>query len=510
MKIKYFKEPSLEFAQNQLAEDPRDGLVLYGPYEDLKPYSVKAGVIGTDDGLKLYKKFVDKINLPIYSTTNKYGNFKNTEVKRPSYPGFEAVFGIEWNSKPEISINIDTNEIKKIIEQEKIKEKRTHKIVDLYLNKIKSIIAGENENINIWFIIVPYLIYKNCRPNTKKYSKTTLDYIARTKGGQISIGFDGEEDFYQELDELLDTSSDFHHLMKAKLIQSKIHAPVQIIIESTLDFRDKLRKPYQENMKAHIAWTQTNTLYYKLGKLPWKLSGIRDGVCYLGIIFKKKRDKDVCSAAQMFLKDGDGTVFRGNIGLWFTEKEGYHLDKVESSKLLGMALDDYYFRNNAKYPTELFIHGRAKFKDDEWQGFKNAVDYRNANTRLIGVVIKSTNELKIFKDTPGEKNNYGVMRGTAVIINDKEAYLVTRGFVPRINSSKNLEIPNPLKIDVTHGACNIDTVLNDIMGLTKLNYNACEHSDGLPVTLRFSDKIGSILTSLEEWKTDMRAFKYYI
>ena len=37
-----------------------------------------------------------------------------------------------------------------------------------------------------------------------------------------------------------------------------------------------------------------------------------------------------------------------------------------------------------------------------------------------------------------------------------------------------------------------------ILGLTKLNYNACIYGDGEPVTLRFSDTIGDILTAIKD------------
>jgi hypothetical protein len=48
------------------------------------------------------------------------------------------------------------------------------------------------------------------------------------------------------------------------------------------------------------------------------------------------------------------------------------------------------------------------------------------------------------------------------------------------------------------------------MALTKLNYNACIFGDGKPVTLRFSDNIGSILTATENLKEERRQFRYYI
>ena len=39
------------------------------------------------------------------------------------------------------------------------------------------------------------------------------------------------------------------------------------------------------------------------------------------------------------------------------------------------------------------------------------------------------------------------------------------------------------------------------MSLTKLNYNACIYGDGLPVTLKFADSIGEILTAGKDLDT---------
>jgi hypothetical protein len=35
----------------------------------------------------------------------------------------------------------------------------------------------------------------------------------------------------------------------------------------------------------------------------------------------------------------------------------------------------------------------------------------------------------------------------------------------------------------------------DVLALSKLNYNSCRRSDGLPVTLKFADTVGEILVS---------------
>jgi hypothetical protein len=37
--------------------------------------------------------------------------------------------------------------------------------------------------------------------------------------------------------------------------------------------------------------------------------------------------------------------------------------------------------------------------------------------------------------------------------------------------------------------------MHDILALTKINYNACDYSSGLPVTLKFANQIGETLTA---------------
>jgi hypothetical protein len=39
-------------------------------------------------------------------------------------------------------------------------------------------------------------------------------------------------------------------------------------------------------------------------------------------------------------------------------------------------------------------------------------------------------------------------------------------------------------------------VLEDVLRLSKLNYNSCKFADGSPITLKFAGAIGDILTTL--------------
>lgn len=520
LNLKHFKEPRLTFANGQTAEDPRDGLMLFGPNEQFEQNSIKAGVVATKEGFEKYKRFVKRLQSPIFSKKVIYGKEFDNELQRPSYTGFEATFGIEWSDEPVIRKHLDYTEIEQILKIER-KPERTRKLVDYYANKIIESRGKDDKQIDLWFVIVPRNVYMECRYNSKGKNITAKEkkQIELLKAGQIGLFAEYDEELF-EIDRLKEDSTDFHNLIKAELLKNKIQSPIQVIVEPTLEFKDKLLlKELSEDMKAHLAWTQSVAVFYKLGNKPWVLNDVRKDVCYLGLIFKRVPDKtnkrSVCSAAQMFLEDGDGAIFRGNIGLFKSEDSiGYHLDKESAENLLGLALDDF-FESQGDYPKELFIHGRVQFEDAEWTGFKNAVDKRKAKTQLNGILIKDTRsdnrrKLKLFKETYKQKNNYGVMRGLGWIINDESGYLFTRGFIPRLGTTNHLETANPLYIEVNRGSANIETVMQDVLALTKLNYNACIYGDGLPVTLRFSDLIGNILTATKNWESEMRQFKYYI
>src|SRR3979409_1638800 len=73
--------------------------------------------------------------------------------------------------------------------------------------------------------------------------------------------------------------------------------------------------------------------------------------------------------------------------------------------------------------------------------------------------------------------------------------------------------PNPLFISVLRSSNlmpPLEDVLNDIMGLTKINYNACNFNDGLPVTVRFADKVGDVLSMGSAKGAEKQPFKFYV
>ncbi len=108
----------------------------------------------------------------------------------------------------------------------------------------------------------------------------------------------------------------FHNQLKAKLLPHKVST--QVLREGTLEnintYGDTAAEKALIKMQSAITWNIGTTAFYKAGGRPWKVSGIRDGVCYIGLVYKKDdRAGDngiACCGAQMFLDLGDGLVFK--------------------------------------------------------------------------------------------------------------------------------------------------------------------------------------------------------
>ncbi len=507
-KLTLIDEPQLVFNYEQATEDPRDGLTLFGPLERGKPYGVRFGIVGTADGIQRFKSWIAGIQLPIGDPT---------EVARPSFPGFEAAFGIPWKPTPQFEIALSRAELYKRINYTD-KHHRVYKTVEMYEQAILDTVITEDSPVDVWFVIIPDVLYQNCRPRSTIAAANRVDstgglpkvLLQDVRHGQ-SLMF--SNDLATEVSQSYDYEVNFHNQLKARLLRRQI--VTQIVRESTIAFEDVLNErgnPLRDLSKVQqdIAWHLATAAFYKSGGRPWKINGMREGVCYLGIVFKHAElatdPHMACCAAQMFLDSGDGVVFKGNNGPWYTGRRGqFHVDEESARDLVAKAIKTYKSKHpEHKPPRELFIHARTKFNETEWSGFVAAAA---SETKVVTVQIQEEFDLKLFR--PGKNP---VLRGTALPIDDHLGYLWTRGLVPRLRTYVGREVPNPITIKICRGEADMRTVLSDILGLTKLNYNACRYGDGLPVTLKFADAVGEILTAGPVFEEDIPPlpFKHYV
>lgn len=507
MSIVQLDEPLLAFSGNQKAENPKDGLFLFGPIEDSHGRStLSIGIIGTDTGIGLCKQWFDRISKPILGEVGRDGAQK---AWAPSWPGFATCFSIKlpkhFSEMPLDGAKIDQS-IKKGNRSDAVRS-----TVLLFAEALRSFLRNEERHPDVWMVVLPDAVYKYGRPEVAlpPMSERTQSKIVSRKAAEK---FYATGDLFPEAFETADAylySSNFHHQLKAELLKDGI--ALQLMLESTLHDRRIITATTRASGlqdEATVAWNFSTTLYFKSGNKPWALADVRPGVCYVGLVFKNSAlanyRGEACCAAQMFLDSGDGVVFRGALGPWYSEEsKEYHLSQDAAKSLMTSVIRGYE-QLHGRPPDELFIHGRHFFNNNEWNGFGSAVP---SSTSLVGVRITSADDIRLFRPN----STRPVLRGTSLIVDKRHGYLWARGYVPRLSAYQGFETPKPLTVQVTHGEAQITQVLADVLCLTKLNYNSCDFASGLPVTLKFADRVGDILlASPDATNAAPLPFRFYV
>ena len=209
----------------------------------------------------------------------------------------------------------------------------------------------------------------------------------------------------------------------------------------------------------------------------------------------------MCCGAQMFLHNGEGIVFKGALGSWATDKPGeFHVPRGQAAAIVRECVEAYEEWHGSA-PREVFLHGKTAFGPEEIAGFREGAPGIAVN----GIQIRKATDLKLYRD-----GRRAMLRGLALASGSRSAYLWTAGYIPHLLTYPGREVPSPLKVKIIFGEAALNTVLADIMALTKVNFNTCIYADGMPVTLRFADDVGEVLTAMPGLKPKRLSFRNYI
>lgn len=513
----FLDEPLLTFGSDQVAEDPRDGLALFGPHEQRSSLANNV-VIGTQRGIDLWDNWIRALNSPASCT--------NIARQRPwpPYPGYDVAFGTAW-PKPIKTYVLDP----RILEESARKAdryERAYSVANLYLEPVDQI-QKLDAKPGLAICVVPDEVYQNCRPRssvkeTSDIPKTSAEReflkaaLKDRQTGQERM-FDDDESFANVTKHLeqYGLSPDFRRQLKARMMPYEL--PVQIVRESTLAITEQVRNGEPgTNPLSDRLWNFGTAVFYKSGLKPWKTPWAREGVCYVGLAYRQAelRKGTACCAAQMFLDSGDGIVFVGDFGPWYSEeKHEFHLSPDAAEKLLCGTIETYR-KQDGRPLREIFLHARSGINESEYEGFSKACP---AGVKLVAIRVRQDRHgprLYRYDNHPdvGRRGKHPVLRGTFWQRTKRHGLLFTTGFKPRIGTYDGWEVPVPLSITLQHGEADLVQVARDILGLTKLNYNSCQLGESQPITVKYSDRIGEILLANPEvppegWRHN---FKYYI
>ena len=169
---------------------------------------------------------------------------------------------------------------------------RVHRVVHLYADPIRRT-ADEDERADVWFVVIPDIVYERCRPKSIVPDGLRIQLPTRLSAG-MAKKLKTEHSMFNELNEdaaPYQYEPHFRNQLKAVLLDR--NTPTQVVRETTLtphDFLNKWGHPQRRiGGASEVAWNLSSTAFYKSGARPWKVADVRQGVCYLGVVFKRRR-----------------------------------------------------------------------------------------------------------------------------------------------------------------------------------------------------------------------------
>lgn len=505
-------EPDLVFGERNEEKDPRIGLRQFGPFFGStevgpSPTQVRVGIVGTGETITLARAVLEALRHPIPSRgTNRW-----------LYPDFEG-FSLQSSIRCEILTNDNWNgkllpqEIERLVNIEDAQQ-RIAAAANLVVSKVGNIRA-EDDHPNVVLVALPKIIEDYCgishltrgaaKPKLTPLQKE-IQGIQRGNQGRGRQGFlqDFGAEFQEEETEEL--GYNLRSAIKGKVMEHGI--PTQLLRESraTPFLKSVSSAPGEEGViaePASFAWDLATGLYYKANGKPWRLAKLTEGTCYIGINFfryLRTPDQDMqTSMAQVFTHSGDGFVLRGTEVKVEKGSQEAFLTEAQARALLRDVVEKYTAKTGP--PQRIVIHKTSGFSDEEKRGF-------------LDVIQEVPYDFVTIKDLPPGRffrlGDYPVLRGTLIKLAQRQYLLYTGGFTPRVRTYPGRRVPKPLHL-IHDGCSEVKLIANEIMGLTKLNWNTTQFATNFPITLEFARRVAKVLSELEEGAKVQDHYRFYM
>lgn len=469
MKATVFEEPEVEFAAGARHVDPRFGVADHGPV-DLgtpgAPRDIRIGIVGPADGIDGARRWLERCREPIAA---KSGD-KSPRLFR-DFPGFDT--DVTFRSRLVFDDALTRTVSNRALSKAGSRPGALGVVdaVDLYAAEVADLASTNRCDVVLC-----------ARPEE-------LEDRAMSPGAE-------EEAIEGPSVEVDARRVDFRDLLKAKLLGGA--PPLQLIRSSTWDpSRAKLQRsgrrrgtPRQMQDEATRAWNLHTALYYKAGGVPWRLvrSSTDLSTLFVGVSFFHTPERDLVhtSVAQVFNERGDGVVVRGGPAARRKDDRQPHLSEADAQALLSDALA-VYRREHRNFPARVALHKTSEFDDAEVRGFEAAVD-AYAIEHLDLVWVQSTERLRLFRN-----GDHAVLRGTFVRLEERRAVLFSRGTIDFYRLYPGMYVPVPLGLRVALGEHDVDHLGEEILALSKMNWNQSQLDGRLPITLRAAARVANVL-----------------
>ena len=468
-KAHVFDEPMLEFGDGGQHCDPRQGLREYGPLQPRSGDVVRVGVIGTDDTVAGFTEFLAETGRGIESGNKQLINLN------PDFPGLgnQNPFRCKFEVLDGATAALSRRQVNEITSISRHDEAVRH-AAELITSQLSALVeSSAKPDVIVLALPVPL-----------------IEKLVNAKSEEQHEGAEEDDDNNDMLN--------FRDLLKAKTLHLPV--PTQIVWPDTWDDDAKIPRKVkrdsnrQTQVKATRAWNLLNALFYKAGKVPWRMlpDQAEYRTSFLGIGFYRDLDGQQLwtSTAQMFDERGRGLILRGARAQ--TEARGRHpyLTAKDAEDLVVQSITAYK-AHHRHVPARVVVLKTSRFRPEEAEGVDAALDKFGVEMSDL-VWVQESSPIAIFRE-----GNYPVLRGTFVDL-DGKGLLYTRGSVPFYGTYPGLRVPRPLLL-VPHenSDSKLLTLAKDVLALTKVNWNTTQFDQKLPAPIKAAREVGRILKHVE-------------
>lgn len=303
------------------------------------------------------------------------------------------------------------------------------------------------------------------------------------------------------------TGFDLHDFVKAYCVQKGI--ATQFLREETLT------KKYQ----GEIVWWLALELYVKSMRTPWILDRSDGETAYVGLGFSpvsgSSRDKQiVLGCSHLYSATGEGMRYRlGKLDDPMIRGRNPYMRREDARRIAENARQLFYEWRN-KLPSRVVFQKSTPFMPEERAGLLEGLSGINEVEMLEITVdpalryIASRMSQGKLKDDP-----FPVRRGAAVVLDRRRALVWVHGTAAGLAGKHYYQgksrIPAPLIITRHHGSAPFATVADEILGLSKMDWNTFDLYSKAPATIQSSNaiaRIGVLLERLGPVSYDYRLF----
>jgi hypothetical protein len=494
--IRELKPPQLQFGGAATTSDPKLGLDLAGPFDlrfgAARQTQVKVGIVGPRSLVEQTRRWLERCRLPVPV-------IGTPSLLQKPFPGFAKTFHMTLLDADGWIVHLDSDSHDALDRamSEPDEFKCFQKVVDLYSEAHGRLALRDANRPDVVIMCIPDHVLEKVRSVERDLTadeKKNAKAMAKSRESRQMDMFDMLQDVEQTEEDFL--KRDLRHALKARAMANKL--PIQIVTSRLLEDGPSGEDP------ATRAWNFTVGLYYKAGNVPWRLPTDGPETCFVGISFHHFRTTQRhivrSTLAQAFSSEGEGFAIRGEgVPAEADQRRNLHLSEDQANNLCTSVLAEYERRTGGA-PLRIVIHKTTFFDDAERAGFSAAL--RDIPIVEMVTLVPSAFRLIRFGSYPPKV-------GTLCSVNDARDYLFTSGFIPELGTYPGPHVPQPFEIRRIGDGDHISAA-QDVLNLTRMNWNTADIRGKWPVTLSFARRVGDILDEYGDEGDPVTSFRYFV